>query len=274
MAIDDFMNTMDALSQNEDLKVLTDFIEQIMALDDNALNEQGVEMIVGSINGAFTPALRKNAVEGTIKEFEEQGLTRTAAQHTLDTFRGELNSLIEDLKPSQYKKQILENIFGIFTGIFEDAVAQYHNYAIDLPICLDEGAQMPTYAHESDACADVYAFENQVIPAHSLSNKIRTGLHFAIPEGWEIGLLPRSSIGAKTGLRLSNSRAVIDQQFRDEMMIIYDNNSDSDYTIKAGDRIAQMFVQPTYRFKGIQVSKADFDAIEGNRGGGIGSTGK
>jgi len=274
MAIDDFMNTMDALSQNEDLKILTDFIEQIMALDDSKLNEQTVEMITGSINGAFTPALKNSAIEGTIKEFEEQGLTRTAAQGTLNTFRDELNSLIEDLKPSKYKKQILENIFGLFISIIEEAVMQYHNYAIDLPIYLDEGAQMPTYAHESDACADVYAFEDQVIPAHSLSNKIRTGLHFAIPEGWEIGLLPRSSIGSKTGLRLSNSRAVIDQQFRDEMMIIYDNNSDSDYTIKAGDRIAQMFVQPTYRFKGIQVSKADFDAIEGNRGGGIGSTGR
>ena len=98
MAIDNFMNTMDALSQNEDLKVLTDFIEQIMALDDNHLNEQAAEMIIGSINGAFTPALRNSAVEGTIKEFEEQGLTRTAAHYTLNTFREELNSLIEDLK--------------------------------------------------------------------------------------------------------------------------------------------------------------------------------
>lgn len=273
MAIDDFMNTMDALSQNEELKVLTDFITQIMALDDNSLNEQAVEMITGSMNGAFTPSLRKNAVEGTIKEFEDQNLTRAAAQNTLNTFKNELNSLIEELKPSQYKKQILESVFGLFISIFEEAVERYHNYAIELPILLDEGAQMPAYAHETDACADVYALEDTVVGAHTLSNKIRTGLHFALPEGWEIGLLPRSSIGSNTGLRLSNSRGVIDQQFRNEMMILYDNISDSDYTIKAGDRIAQIFVQPTYRFKGVQVSKTDFDAIEGNRNGGLGSTG-
>ena len=212
MAIDDFMNTMDALSQNEDLKVLTDFIEQIMAFDDSKLNEQAAEMIVGSINGAFTPALRKSAVDGTIKEFEEQNLTRTAAHYTLNTLRDQLNSLVEDLKPSQHKRQILENIFGIFISIFEDAVTQYHNYAIDLPICLDEGAQMPTYAHESDAAADLYAAEDTTLPAHSLSNMVRTGVHIALPENWMALILPRSSIGMKTGLRLSNSMGVIDSE--------------------------------------------------------------
>lgn len=214
MAIDDFMNTMDALSQNEDLKVLTDFIEQIMALDDSKINEQAVEMITGSINGAFTPALRKSAIEGTIKELEEQGLTRAAAQNTLETFRNELASLVEDLKPSKYKKQILENIFGLFIEILEEAIMQYHNYAIDLPIYLDEGAQMPTYAHESDAAADLYAADDVTVPANSISNLIRTGVHIALPENWTAIVVPRSSIGMKTGLRLSNSQGIIDSKVK------------------------------------------------------------
>ena len=139
---------------------------------------------------------------------------------------------------------------------------------------LEEGAQTPTYAHETDACADVYAIEDTVVGAHTLSNKIHTGVHVALPENWEIGLLPRSSIGSKTGLRLSNSRGVIDQTYRNELIILYDNISDSDYEIKAGDRIAQMYPKPTYRFKPNVITKEEFEAIEGDRNGGLGSTGK
>ena len=249
MAIDNFMNTMDALSQNEDLKILTDFIEQIMALDDNSLNEQTVEIITGSINGAFTSALRKSAIEGTVKEFEEQGLTHAAAQYTLNTFKDELSSLIDELKPSQYKKQILENIFNLFIDIFEEAVAQYHNYAINLPIYLEENAQMPTYAHDSDAAADLYALNDITIPAHSLGNKVPTGVHLQLPEGWQARIAPRSSIGSKTPLRMSNSFGIIDTAYTGDVTCMYDNISDSDYTIKAGDRIAQMWIEPVYRFR-------------------------
>lgn len=271
MAIDNFMNTMDALSQNEDLKVLTDFIEQIMALDDSHLNEQAVEMIIGSIKGAFTPALRNSAVEGTIKEFEEQGLTRTAAQYTLNTFREELNSLIEELKPSQYKKQILENIFGLFIGIFEEAIEHYHNHAIDLPIYLDEGAQMPTYAHESDAAADLYALNDITIKAHTYSNKVPTGVHLQLPEGWQARIAPRSSTGSKTTLRMSNSFGIIDTSYTGDVTCVYDNTSNSDYTIKAGDRIAQMWVEPVYRFRPFKIDH--LKETERNDAG-FGSSGK
>lgn len=274
MAISDFINMADALSENEDLQPITNLITSIMEMDDSQLNEQSVDIIIGSIQGAFTDKVKKTATETIIKQFEDSGMNRRDVAQNAEIFKNEIKTLIEDLKPSPFKKQILENIFIPFYEIFDIVIERFHNFSITLPIMLEDGAQMPIYAHETDACADVYAYEDTLVPAHSLSNKIRTGLHFAIPEGWEIGLLPRSSIGSKTGLRLSNSRAVIDQQFRDEMIILYDNISDSDYQIKAGDRIAQMFVQPTYRFNGILISKTDFDKIEGDRGGGLGSTGK
>jgi len=54
-------------------------------------------------------------------------------------------------------------------------------------------------------------------------------------------------------------------------MVLYDNFSDSDYEIKAGDRIAQMWVEPVKRFKGVEVDLlGDSDRAEG----GFGSTGK
>lgn len=263
----------DTIAQNEALNPLMDVLTQIMELDDEQLNDQAIEVIGGAMRGAFTDSIKNSAIETMIKQFEESNLTRREILQNAADFKNQMMALIEqDLHPSARKKQLLEALFEPLYEIFDAVAERYHNYDIKLPIMLEEGAQMPTYAHETDACADVYAYEDTVVPAHSLSNKIRTGLHFGLPENWEIGLLPRSSIGSKTGLRLSNSRGVIDEQFRDEMMILYDNISDSDYTIKAGDRIAQMYVKPTYRFKPFQVM--NFDDVKGNRGGGLGSTGK
>ena len=59
--------------------------------------------------------------------------------------------------------------------------------------------------------------------------------------------------------------------YRGEIGVLYDNISDSDYTIKAGDRIAQMIIMPYYQFKAVVVDELD----ETDRGeGGFGSTGK
>ena len=113
--------------------------------------------------------------------------------------------------------------------------------------------------------------EDMVIPAHSLSNKVHTGVRIALPENWVFFLDPRSSIGAKTGLRLSNSLGVIDEEYRGEVIVLYDNISDSDYEIKAGDRIAQGWPQPVYRFKAVVVDSLP-DTERGE--GGFGSTGK
>ena len=75
----------------------------------------------------------------------------------------------------------------------------------------------------------------------------------------------------KTGLRLSNSIGIIDADYRGEIGVIYDNISDSDYTIKAGDRIAQMWVERVERFKPVIVDTLPTT----ERGdGGFGSTGK
>ena len=129
---------------------------------------------------------------------------------------------------------------------------------------------MPTYAHESDAAADLYAKEKQIIPAHSISNMINTGVKIALPEGWMAMIFPRSSIGAKTGLRLSNSCGIIDSTYRGNLGILYDNISDSDYTIEEGDRIAQLLIMPSYHFRAELVDKVP-DTVRGE--GGFGSTG-
>ena len=89
-------------------------------------------------------------------------------------------------------------------------------------------------------------------------------------EGWLAMILPRSSMGVKTPLRLSNSVGLIDSGYRGELGVIYDNTSDNDYQISAGDRIAQLLVMPSYRFKA-QVVDVLVDSDRGE--GGFGSSG-
>jgi dUTP pyrophosphatase len=119
---------------------------------------------------------------------------------------------------------------------------------------------------------------------------IPTGLKFAIPEGYEIQVRPRSGVSLRTPLRISNSPGTIDSGYRNELGILITNTSDlcsctsnecftlnskdnkaGTYQIFKGDRIAQLVLQevPRMKFRVVQ-SVAD---IGQDRGGGFGSTG-
>ena len=171
------------------------------------------------------------------------------------------------------KKILIDTITDKMFGIFDDAVAKYHSYAIELPMTVDTaaGAQVPTYAHETDAAADLYAMDDQIFPAHSYGNRIHTGVKIQLPEGWLAMILPRSSMGTKTPLRLSNSVGLIDSGYRGELGVLYDNTSDNEYKVNAGDRIAQLLVMPSYRF---QAKIVDILADSDRGEGGFGASGK
>ena len=269
--IDNLMTFADMVNTDENIKPILDIVEQIMALPEESLTTENTDVIQGMMRGAFTENIRQASIKEIINNFEENNLNRSAAKQSIEASKIAIKEAINDLQPSPAKETLLNNIFTIFYEIFDEAIEKYHNYAIELPIKLDEGAQMPTYAHDTDACADIYASQDITLPAHSLSNKVHTGLHIALPESWVFMVEPRSSIGYKTGLRLSNSMGIIDEDYRGEICILYDNISDSDYEIKAGDRIAQCWVQPVHRFKSIPMVQLS----ETERGeGGFGSTGK
>ena len=103
-----------------------------------------------------------------------------------------------------------------------------------------------------DAGLDLFCPEEVVIKARSVSNlvdlKVRgvmvdsdnTPIHYLI--------YPRSSMGFRTPLRLSNQVGVIDCGYRDTLKIILDNNSDEDYVIKNGDRLVQVCSSPLSSF--------------------------
>ena len=264
-----FANTL--FENNPMSEPLKDIVQSIMSFDETALTPTLSETIASTIKAIITPEQMTASINALKQEFDNRQITRAAADGYYDNLQASITNLIDYLKPSAQKLMLLNAVFDPILSMYQQVLESYHKYNIVLPMTLEEGAKEPTYAHETDACADLYAADTIVVPAHSTCNMIRTGVHIQLPEGWMAMIFPRSSIGAKTGLRLSNSVGIIDTMYRGQLGVLYDNISDSDYTINAGDRIAQLMVMPSYRFKAEIVDQLN----ETDRGeGGFGSSGK
>jgi len=99
---------------------------------------------------------------------------------------------------------------------------------------------------------------------------VPTGLAFALPDGFEAQVRPRSGLAARHGVTQVNTPGTIDSDYRGEVKVILINLGDEDFTIRRGDRIAQMVIAPVSRAEWNEVAVLD----ETRRGaGGFGSTG-
>ena len=139
-----------------------------------------------------------------------------------------------------------------------------------LNVKLDEGATLPTRAHETDAGLDLYASDWVLLQPqeHSL---VPTGISVEIPVG-HVGLVfIRSGFSIKTGATLTNSVGVIDAEYRGELKVPLMNHSPHDtLTVRQGARIAQMLIVPIATPKVVEVQEL---GQTGRGTGGFGSTG-
>lgn len=136
----------------------------------------------------------------------------------------------------------------------------------------EDDARLPTRGSEYAAGWDLYALEESVIPFRK-SVKVRTGLRVAIPVGYEGQVRARSSLGSK-GLILPHSIGTIDADYRGELFVLMTWIGEGDsYTVKAGERIAQLLISPIpeVSFKEVSIAKLG-DTERGD--GGFGSTGR
>lgn len=103
--------------------------------------------------------------------------------------------------------------------------------------------ELPKYATASSAGMDIRANIEQPIVLKPLERcLVPTGLHIALPEGYEAQIRPRSGLALKKGLTVLNSPGAIDVDFRGEIGVILINLSSEDFTINDGERIAQMVI--------------------------------
>lgn len=130
---------------------------------------------------------------------------------------------------------------------------------------------LPKYQTEQSAGMDVQANTTEDITLAPLERAmIPTGLSVALPKGYEMQVRPRSGLAAKHGITVLNSPGTIDADYRGEIKVILVNLSNSEFTIKPGERIAQLVVARHEQPEWQQVESLD----ETERGsGGFGSTG-
>ena len=139
-------------------------------------------------------------------------------------------------------------------------------------IMLDEGAQIPFYATELSAGADVKCNEDFTLNPgeHKL---IHTGIRMELPDDMECQVRPRSGLAAKYGITVINAPGTIDADYQGECNVLLINHGTESVSFAKGERIAQfVFVE--------NVVQAEFDLALGftkktERGeGGFGHTGK
>ncbi len=134
---------------------------------------------------------------------------------------------------------------------------------------LDIRAVIPNYATDGSSGFDFFAIEDQVIEAGKTA-LVSTGLSFELEQGTELQIRPRSGVSLKTGLRVANSPATIDSDYRGEVKIIIQNTGTEAYTIKKMDRIAQGVICPILKAS-FTITTELSNSIRGS--GGFGSTG-
>lgn len=130
--------------------------------------------------------------------------------------------------------------------------------------------QIPAYATPQSAGMDLKANIEEPITLNSLERRlIPTGLHIALPEGYEAQVRPRSGLAIKHGITCLNTPGTIDADYRGDVGVILINLSSKQFTINPGDRIAQMVIN---KFEQIEWELVN-ELSETERGeGGFGST--
>lgn len=143
--------------------------------------------------------------------------------------------------------------------------------APDLPVHrIHPAAVVPARAHPGDAGLDLVAVEERTMaPGERVA--VPTGLTVAIPVGSAGLVLPRSGLARRHGVTLANAPGLIDAGYRGELTVLMVNLGQEAYTVRAGDRIAQLVVTPVSLVDAIEVD--ELPGSDGRGQGGFGSTG-
>jgi dUTP pyrophosphatase len=135
-------------------------------------------------------------------------------------------------------------------------------HANDLPL--------PAYMSDGASGMDlVAAVETAITVEPGQRVHVPTGIHVAIPEGFEGQIRPRSGLALNHGVTVLNSPGTIDADYRGEIGVILVNLGEEPFTLSRGDRIAQMVIAPVC---GATFAETDALPCSGRDGGGFGHT--
>ncbi len=143
---------------------------------------------------------------------------------------------------------------------------------LEVLVTRDDGASLPGYATASSSGLDLRAHLGAPVTLPPMGRAlIPTGIRVSIPDGFEAQVRPRSGLAIEHGVTVLNTPGTIDADYRGEVKVILVNLGNQPFTVRSGDRVAQMIFQ--------KVVRASFREVQHlpqtQRGsGGFGSTGK
>ena len=130
---------------------------------------------------------------------------------------------------------------------------------------------LPAYATEGSSGFDLYAdVESDIVICPGDIKLISSGIYIALPQGYEAQTRPRSGLALKHGITLVNTPGTIDSDYRGLISLIVTNIGREDFTIKRGQRLAQMVVKEVARVDFCETDELD-ETVRSE--GGFGHTG-
>ena len=137
-----------------------------------------------------------------------------------------------------------------------------------------EGLPLPAYQSAQAAGLDLQAAipeQEPIILAPGQRALIPTGLSIALPDGYEAQVRPRSGLAARHGVTVLNAPGTVDADYRGEIGVPLINHGSGPFTVRRGERIAQMVIAPVVQAELVPVTTLSST----ERGsGGFGSTGR
>ncbi len=200
---------------------------------------------IKSILSLADSVLGDNKITQTLNDKKDE------AQDKVEGFWDSLNDMITDIIQKRAHSPRTQTLKVKLLDHFQTEFPQYESSlasGFDIRACMEEPMT-------------IKSGERGLVP---------TGLSFALPEGYELQVRPRSGLALKKGISVPNSPGTIDADYRGELKIILINHGTEDFEIAPGDRVAQVVMAP--------VVQAEFDIVteldETPRGeDGFGSTG-
>lgn len=127
---------------------------------------------------------------------------------------------------------------------------------------------LPSYAHNGDAAFDLFSTETITFRSGDV-HSVPAGIKLEIPDGYAGLIWDKSGLAIKHGLKVLGG--VVDSGYRGEVMVGMTNLTDTEYSLKKGEKVAQMIIQKVER---VSIEEVE-ELSETKRGeGGFGSTGK
>jgi dUTP pyrophosphatase len=183
----------------------------------------------------------------------------------------EIDSIFDDESDDSQYDNIIDE-FGLDVNELLKDMGSYNpvmdvNYSVSNKDSID-----PEYAYETDSGFDLYSTEELYIEPFDRA-LVPTGLHFDIPDGYEIQVRSKSGLALKQGLMVLNSPGTVDQGYTGEIKVIMFNTTKRTIKIEKGQKIAQAVLCPVVCGKWINLVRVENIEDKDRSDNGFGSTG-